>query len=66
MTTKKWRVADVLREYPDCPQREMALRALRDGRDELAAEWLSALQELIEEGRARIESNRLVEEKRRA
>lgn len=66
MAAEKMKVADIVREYPDCPQREMALRALRKGHLDLAEEWLASLRNMIEEGRAAIERDRLVDTKRRA
>ncbi len=66
MAAEKLKVADIIKEYPDCPQREMALRAFRKGHFDAADEWLASLSNMIEEGRAAIERDRLVDTKRRA
>ncbi|WP_270726165.1 hypothetical protein [Shimia sp. Alg240-R146] len=66
MTPDGLKVSDILQDFPDCPQREMALRALRKGHEDLAGEWLKALTAMVSEGRARIEADRLVDQKRRA
>ncbi|TCK98848.1 hypothetical protein BXY66_4090 [Shimia isoporae] len=66
MAKSDLKVTDILSAYPDCPQREMALRALRKGHPDLALEWLNALQDMIADGRASIERDRLVAQKRRA
>lgn len=42
----------IIDNYPDCPQRQMALGLFRDGRTEQAEAWLDALDEFIEKGRA--------------
>lgn len=42
----------IVDNYPDCPQRQMALRLFRNGRIEQAEAWLDALDELIENGRS--------------
>ncbi len=66
MAISHMKVSDIVRDYPDCPQREMALYALRKGHMDLAQEWLRELQDMISEGRATIERHRLIDDKRRA
>ncbi|MGR3712974.1 MAG: hypothetical protein ACU0A6_07635 [Shimia sp.] len=50
MTQTEFTVSEILRDYPDCPQREMALRALRKGHTAATAEWLEVLRGLMDEG----------------
>ncbi|SFM30876.1 hypothetical protein [Shimia aestuarii] len=42
----------ILDNYPDCPQRDMALNILRKGNVDLAEAWLDALDEMIAKGQS--------------
>ncbi|SFL36911.1 hypothetical protein [Shimia haliotis] len=66
MAAVELKVSEIIRDFPDCPQREMALRALRKGHSDLAQEWLAALAQMIDEGRASNVHHSLVDSKRRA
>lgn len=46
-------VSQIIRDYPDCPQREMALDLLRKGHLDLAQAWLDALDDIIQHGQAK-------------
>lgn len=47
---RQLKLADILENYPDCPQRDMALRMFRKGKHDLAQAWIDALEELQQEG----------------
>lgn len=40
----------LIHEYPDCPQRDMALQLLRRGHLEQAQAWIGALDDLRQNG----------------
>ena len=43
----------IRRAYPDCPQREMALGLLREGKVAQAEAWLKTLDQLIRKGQSK-------------
>ena len=47
----------VLANYPDCPQREMALQLVRKGHAELAQAWIDALDDLRANGQTTLFSD---------
>ncbi len=48
------KVAQIVQDYPDCPQRDMALSLLRRGQVDMARAWLAALDELMANGRSQL------------
>lgn len=45
-------INDLLSNFPDCPQREMALTLLRRGLVDQAQAWIDALNELRDRGQS--------------
>lgn len=54
MTTQKpeLNVRTIRKVYPDCPQREIALGLMREGKLAQAEAWLMTLDQLIRRGQA--------------
>ena len=44
----------IRKAYPDCPQREMALGLLREGKLAQAEAWLKTLDQLIRNGQTEL------------
>ncbi|SHK20432.1 hypothetical protein SAMN05444000_12218 [Shimia gijangensis] len=60
MTSKsveKSMISDLLENYPDCPQREMALNLVRRGLVDQAQAWVDALKELQFRGQSELFSS---------
>ncbi len=51
---EKSMIADLLANYPDCPQREMALNLVRRGLIDQAQAWVEALNELQSRGQSEL------------
>lgn len=47
-------VRDLLANYPDCPQREMALNLVRRGLVDQAKAWIDALDDLQQRGQSKL------------
>lgn len=50
-------VGDLLANYPDCPQREMALNLVRRGLMDQAQAWIDALNDLQNRGQNEMFAN---------
>ncbi|MEP2533608.1 hypothetical protein [Shimia sp.] len=48
----------ILLNYPDCPQRDMALKVLRQGDMDLANAWLDALDDMMARGHSLTDKQR--------
>ncbi|WP_204113216.1 hypothetical protein [Shimia biformata] len=59
-------VHQIRENYPDCPQREMALNLLRRGHVDQCRAWLEALDRMIEDGQAQFQRDDSSTDRRRA
>ena len=50
MEKRQLSLRDILDNYPDCPQRDMAVRMFRVGKHDLAQAWIEALEQKQLEG----------------
>ena len=50
MEKQQLSLRDILDNYPDCPQRDMAVRMFRKGKLDLAQAWIDALEQKQQEG----------------